>query len=329
MAGIAESRTWDALLTTTQANYRKQLIDNIFDVFPFLSWMNGSLGEALRGSSVKRTVSGGESIVEHLLYESNSTVNSYSGAGIIDTTLQEGMTIARFNWKQYAGTVGITGLEKRSNNGEERMINLLQAKMTQLEMSMRDRMSVDSFSDGTGNGSKNIGGLALLVDSAGTVGGLSATTYNWWASTETASGSFATQGINDMRTMFNTISFGNDKPDFIVTTQAIFEFYEKSLQPQERFMSNKTADAGFMNLTFKNIPIVFDRDCTALTMYFLNSKYLSLVVHSDADFNQSPFIEPIKRFLGRIKSFAQNILEEARKSVSLITGDSNNVCAAY
>jgi hypothetical protein len=29
MAGVSESRTWDALLTTTMANYQKKLADNI------------------------------------------------------------------------------------------------------------------------------------------------------------------------------------------------------------------------------------------------------------------------------------------------------------
>ncbi len=47
MAGVTESRTYDALLTTTLANYRKQLVDNIFDDYPFLSYINGKLGKAM------------------------------------------------------------------------------------------------------------------------------------------------------------------------------------------------------------------------------------------------------------------------------------------
>ena len=100
-------------------------MDNIFDTYPFLSWLNGKLGTAMRGESVKRMEDGGESIVEHLLYGLNSTVKSYSGSEVLDTTLQEGMTIARFNWKQYAVTVGITGLERRSNSCETSLITHL------------------------------------------------------------------------------------------------------------------------------------------------------------------------------------------------------------
>lgn len=282
----------DALLTTTLANYQETLVDNIFDDYPLLSYMNGKLGMAMRGNTIKKVLDGGESIIEHLLYGTNSTTDSYAGAETLDTTLQEGMTQARFTWKQYSTAIGITGLEKRSNMGEAAMINLLEAKAMQSEMSLRDRMSVDAFGDGTGNSSKNLTGLAAMIAGSGTYGGINPTTYTWWVSTTQTTSSFAAAGVDDMRTVFNTITFGNDKPDMIFTTQTIHEYYEKSQQPQERYSSNKVADAGFMNLTFKNVPIVFDRDCTSGKIYYCNSRYMSFVVHRDADFSTGPFITP-------------------------------------
>lgn len=321
MAGLSETRTWDALLTTTLDNYREKLIDNIFDVYPTLSYLNGKLGRATRGGSVKRTLDGGVMIVEHLTYNQNSTVDSYSGAGTLDTTLQDEFTVAKYDWKQYAATVGITGLERRQNNGEAAMINLLTSKVKVAEMSLRDRMSRDVYSDGTGNGGKNIGGLPLLVDDSTTCGLLAPGTYDWWKATETASGSFAAQGIDDMRTIFNTISFGNDKPDFIVTTQAIFEFYEKALQPHERFVDIKSADAGFQTLTFKGVPIHFDRDCNSGVMYFLNSNYLNLVVHSQADFATGEFLTRVDQDVTSSKILWQgNMTTNNRRYLGKLTG---------
>jgi hypothetical protein len=322
MPGLSESRTWDSLLTTTLANYRKQMIDNIFDVYPLLSWLNGRLGVAMRGTSVKRVVDGGESIVEHLLYGTNSTVKSYSGAEQLDTTLQEGHTIARYNWKQYAVSIGITGLEKRSNQGEAAMINLLTAKTMQAEMSLRDTMSQDAYSDGTGNNSKTLTGLSALVSTSATVGALDPSTFTWWqASVNSSGGSFAAGGINAMRTKFNDLSFGNDKPDFIITDQTTFERYEKALQPQERFINTKTADAGFMNLTFKGVPIVFDRDCTSGYMYFLNSRYLSFVVHRDADFSTGPFVTPENQDVSTaMVLFQGNLTTNNRRKLGVIQG---------
>lgn len=322
MAGLSETRTYDSLLTTTLANYRKQMVDNIFNDYPFLSYINGKLGKAIRGESIKRTVDGGESIVEHLLYEKNTTVKSYAGAETLDTSLQEGHTIARYNWKQYAGSVVFTGLEKRSNQGESGMINLLTAKMKQTEMSLKDRMATDAFGDGTGNGGKNLTGLQALISATATVGGLSPTTYTWWKADVTASaGSFAATGPDKMRTTFNNVTYGNDKADSIFTTQTVFEYYEKYLQPQERFQSNTAADAGFMNLTFKGVPIIFDRACPSGYMYFLNSKYLSFVVHSDADFSTGPFTTPENQDVATAQILFQgNLTTNCRRKLGLITG---------
>ena len=321
MAGLVESRQWDSLLTTTLANYRNKLYDNIFDVYPFLSWLNGKLGVALRGESVKRTLDGGESIVEQLLYAQNTTAKSFSAYEQLDVTPQEGHTIARYNWKQYSVSIAINGLEKRSNMGESQLINLLQAKATQAEMSLRDQLSQGAFSDGTGNSSKDLTGLQALVSTTSTVGGLSPTTFTWWQGDVTAGGSFAATGLSTMRTTYNNITFGNDKPDFIVTDQTNFERYEKVLQPQERYSNTKAANSGFTNLTFKGVPVVFDRDCPSGNMYFLNSQYINFVVHRDADMSTGPFIRPTNQDATVAQILFQgNLTTNNRRKLGVITG---------
>lgn len=322
MPGIAETRTYDALLSTTLANYREKLIDNIFDVYPTLSWLNGKLGEALRGNKRLRVLDGGESIVEHVLYEQNTSVGTYSNYDQLDTTPQEGMTIARYTWRQYAGSVTMSGLERRSNQGEAKMIDLLKAKTMQTEMSLRDRLSRDVFGTAVGGSDgKSLDGLGIMVDSAGTYGGLSATTYTWWAATETASGSFAARGLNDMRVLFNTLSWGNETPDFIVMPQAAFEYMEATLQPQERYSNTKAANTGFTSLTFKNIPVFFDRDATAGVVFMLKSSALNLVVHRDANFSTGKFIEPENQDASTAKILFQgNLTTNERRKNGKLTG---------
>ena len=321
MAGVSETRQIDALLTTTLANFREKLVDNIFDNFPLLSFLNGQLGQSMRGNSVKRVIDGGESIVEHLMYETNSTAASYAGAETLDTTLQEGMTTARFNWKQYAAAVGITGLEKRSNQGDAALIRLLEAKVNQATMSLRDQLSQGAWSDGTGNSSKDLTGLQALISATSTVGGLAPGSHDWWKSTVTSSGSFAAQGLSDMRTTYNTITFGNDKPDAIFTTQSVFESFENALQPQERYQNTTVANSGFSNLTFKGIPVIFDRDCPSGSMYFLNSKYLNLVVHRDADMSTGPFVTPENQDVSTAQILFQgNMTVNNRRMHGVMTG---------
>ena len=136
--------------------------------------------------------------------------------------------------------------------------------------------------------------LSALIDSTGTVGGLAQSSNSWWASTETASGSFASQGLSDMRTLFNTISAdgSSDHPDAIFSTQSVFEFYEALLEPKERIMNTMMADAGIRNLEFKGIPFTYDQYCDSGILYMLNSKYLSLVIDDASDFVTTEFVRP-------------------------------------
>ena len=281
---MAGNSNFDSLLSTTLANYRDQLTDNIFTARPLTNF--------LMDKGRVRMLDGGTKIVEPLVYGLNGTVGSYSGYDTISLTAQEGMSAAEYDWKQYAASIAISGIEEAKNNGEAAIINLLEAKIMQAEESMREGFNQMFFSDGTGNAGKDWLGLAALVDSAGTVGGIDATAVgnDFWQSYE--EGTAGALSLADMATAYNSVSVGNDHPDMVLTTQTLFEKYESLLQPQLRYTDAKTADAGFQNLLFKSAPVTYDVHCQAGTMYFLNSKYLTLVGHSGKWFEQTDFVRP-------------------------------------
>jgi len=275
---------FDALLSTTLANYRDKLTDNVFTARPLTYWLSDK--------SRIQTESGGTKIVEQLIYGQNSTVASYSGYETLSLTPQDGISAAEYDWKQYGASIAISGIEEAKNNGEHAIINLLEAKIMQAEESLREGFNQMFFADGTGNSGKNWNGLGNLVESGNTVGGInSATAGNeYWRSYEENTAGALT--LLQMATAYNSTSVGNDHPDVILTTQTLFEKYESLLQPQLRYTDTKTADAGFQNLLFKSAPIMYDVHCTAGVMYFLNSKYIKLVGHSDKWFAQTDFVRP-------------------------------------
>jgi len=279
---VAANSNFDNLLTTTLANYRKTLTDNVFTARP--------LTYALMEKGRIRMLNGGTKIVEPLIYGLNSTVGSYSGYDSIALTPQEGISAAEFEWRQYAASISISGMEEAKNNGDQEIINLLEAKIMQAEESMREGFNTMFFGDGTGNSSKNWNGLGNLVESGNTVGGIDSSTYTWWKSYEENTATALT--LAQMATAYNSVSVGNDHPDTLLTTQTLFEKYEALLQPNLRYTDTKTADAGFQNLLFKAAPVMYDTGCTAGTFFFLNSKYLTLVGHSDKWFSQTAFISP-------------------------------------
>jgi hypothetical protein len=275
---------FDALLSTTLANYRDQLTDNIFTARPLTYF--------LQDKGRIRMLNGGTKIVEPLIYGTSSTVKSYSGYDSIALTAQTGITAAEYEWKQYAASIAISGIEEAKNNGEQEIINLLEAKIMQAEESMREGFNQMFFGDGTGNSGKDWNGLGNIVEASGTVGGINrATTGNdYWKSYEENTATALT--LAQLSTAYNTVSVGNDHPDMVLTTQTLFEKYEALLQPQLRYTDTKTADAGFQNLLFKAAPVVYDEHCTAGVVYFLNSKYLTLVGHSGKWFSQTDFVRP-------------------------------------
>ena len=272
---------FDSLLSTTLDNYRKTLTDNVFKSRVLLWW--------LTEKNRVRKLSGGVKIVEPLIYAEGQT-GSYGEWDPISIVPQEGLTAAEFPWRQLFATIAISGLEEAQNNGEEAVINLLDAKVMQAEETMKANLNRMLYGNGTGNSNKDWLGLGVLINNTGAAGGIDGTTDTWWRSyVDAVTVADATDLAPEMATAFNTVSDGNDMVDGIFMAQNSYEFFESTLTPNVRYQDTKSANAGFSNLLYKQCPTYWDRDCPAGTVYGLNSKYISLVGHTDRWFKQSPF----------------------------------------
>jgi len=293
MAGVSETRQYDALLSTTMAAYYKQMYDNIFDNYPLISWLNGKLGRNITRKNtrdVKMVKTGGETIVAPLMYAENTTAASLSGAEVYDTTPQEGMTIARYNWKKYVVSTSIIGDDRRANRDEAQIVSLLKSKVMQAEKSLQKLLNEDANGDGTNNGGKSLTGLLAHLTPTTTTGGLAPATYAWWAAVQKAAvGSFAANGVQNMKVLMNDLTYGSDAPDIMFCAQEVHEYYETSLGSVQRIIDQKAADMGFENLVYKGVPLIFDRDHTAGASSMLNSNYINWCVMKDADLAVSDF----------------------------------------
>lgn len=295
MPNRSETREINAYLTATFAEYERTLQDQIFDDAPALAYMNGSLGKVVRGTdTIKKTLGGGERVVVPLLYGQNTTVDSYAGAEQLQTAIQDGITNAVFDWAQYSVSISITGLQKRGNMGSHRILNLLQAKTTQAEMSIQERLNQNLWSVASatpGNGGKDIISIPSLVDATVAIGGHNPSVNTWWVShVNTTGGVFLTNdaGLIAMRNTFNTVTIGNRSPDICFMPQLLFEDYEQHGQDDRRHINTKILDLGFRTLEFKGIPVIFDRDMPSGEIYFLNGSYITWYVHRDADLSMTP-----------------------------------------
>jgi hypothetical protein len=276
---------YDQLLSTTLENYRKQLTDNVFSDRVLLWW--------LKDKNRTRMLSGGHTIVEPLIY-AEGEAGSYSEWEQVAITPQDGITAAEFPWRQLYATIAISGLQELQNNGEEEIINLLEAKVMQAEETLKERVNTMLIGDGTGNSGKDFLGLEALIGDSGTVGGIDSDAPGneyWQSYVKDMTGANVDTLRAELTTAFNTSAKGNDTVKCLLGSQDVFELYEGTLVENVRYQDVKAANQGFSNLMFKQVPFYWDDVIPDGDVYGLNPKYLTLVGHKNRWFKQSKFTE--------------------------------------
>lgn len=271
-------------------------INNDYWVFNQLSKGDGFLG-----------LSGGDYIAIPLEYALNSTVQSYSDTDVISTTRVDTFDRAEAQWKEYAGTAILSDLEADRNSGEGEVFALLPAKLENLRNSMRSSINTDLFGDGTGNGSKVLGGFQYLISSTpttGTVLAINGAAFPFWRNQQTT-GTKTTSAYDNlraaMRSNYNLCSngMGDAHPSSAVTDRATFEGFEGLLLANERFTDKSDGDGGFKNevLKFKGAKLSYDIAAPSGTLYFWNPRFLKLAYKKGSWFKMLDSVRPANQTL--------------------------------
>jgi hypothetical protein len=296
--------------------------DQIFDEY----WLLDSLS---RGKAFL-SVNGGRTINHPIEYAVNTTVRSYSDTETLDTTRIDVFDEITVQWKEYAGTVVMSELEKAKNQGDGQKFPLLPAKLTNLRNSMRKALNEGCFSDGTGNSSKDIGGLRHIVPddpTSGSVHGINRALHTWFRSQQTTDNGSSYNALRaNMRTTYNNCSSGVQAkhPDYWVTDQTVFEAYESLLIANEMVTSKEKDqfDAAFKNeyAMFKGIPGAFDEDCPAQHLYFLNYINLKLAYQKGYWFKGFPSVDPANQTVDVFKVMTiANLISNNPRRLGVIT----------
>lgn len=274
---------YDALLSTTLMAYRKTMEDNIFKDSAVLAY--------LRMAGAVNRQNGGERVAMPLMYGKNDTVAIHSGYDVIDTTPQDGMTTAFYEWAEIAGTISISRKEERQNSGEGKLLNLLEQKIKQCEMSMREEVNegivLGKVSSSTFVPKTSVSGANGLYPinyfmrkdptadpiAGGNVGNISAATYDWWRTKcgDASNGSTPTGGsfglsvstyagfLVALRRAYNYASRGSGgAPDLNIMDQVSYETYENAMDVKIRYSNTKFADMGFDNVKLRGATCIWD-----------------------------------------------------------------------
>jgi len=246
---------------------------------------NNALMLQLRRKGRIRQIGGGRTISCPISYGENANFQFYTGRESLNVAGQEVLTSAEFPWKQYACGVSISGLEMLQNDGKEQIISMMKSRIENAERTIANKMHESAYSDGTGSAGKEFGGLGLLLATAAgaTVGGINSATATWWDNKRAATGGAAVATIYaDMLDMCLSLQRGTDKTDLIISDNTYYSILSQSLQTQRRYMDSNIANAGFKNVLFENIPVVFDGGDGGFApagMQFLDLSEIEMIMH--------------------------------------------------
>ncbi len=278
--------TFTEMVTTTLRNHPSEIADNVS--------LNNALYNRLKTKGKIKKLSGGYEIVKPLDYAENSTFQRYSGYDTLNVSASDVLSAAKYDWVQSAVHVTASGRELRMNSGREQLIDLAAARTRNAMRTAANNMSLDLYS--TGALANQMGGLGHIItsDGTGTVGGIVAGTFTFWKNqfyemTDVPSNTTMNLWMNKLWLLCVR---GADKPDLIVSSHDFYSFYWNQLQALQRYASADQATSGFQSLKFVTADVIFDNNSnfgtTAEIMYFVNSEYLELAAHKDANWSVLP-----------------------------------------
>ena len=269
---------YDALLTTTLRAVQPRIRDNISRSNRWLAWLDS------KGRFRKQN--GGYNVRVPLMHAQNSTADIMSGYGVVDTTPQDGITSAFYDWSQIAVSISISEKEKMQNSGDSAAIDLLKAKTMQSEVSAKELLNNclmagkitsgasgtdGQFSARTGRMDSGATGplpLAALIDytiaRSVSIGNINGSTYAFWRNAKKASSATTFAGLKlEMNNLYNTCTKGvGGNPDLMIGDQVSWETYWGALAVQDRYVnasdSVKDVLGGTDTLAFRGAQFIWD-----------------------------------------------------------------------
>lgn len=292
--------TFTELVSTTYRNHKPEVADNMSQ--------HNALYRRLTEKGRIRLEDGGLSIVTILEYAENATYTRYSGYDPLNVGASDVISAAEFAWRQASVNIAANGLEIRSNQGENRIVNFVKTKIKNGQKSMVNGMAEDFYS--AGSLSNQVGGLQALIADAGTgtVGGINSTTFTFWknivqsAAAPLQGGGAITPSATTIESLmlplYLRLTRGSDKPDLIVMSEDYFTFYEQSQTSLKRYAPSDNGQGGMVSMKYKTSDVIFDSSASGIPSahgYFINTDYFEVVVHQDANMEIMPELRAVNQ----------------------------------
>jgi hypothetical protein len=265
------------------------ITDNIYGSNPLFFRINAS----------KRFIQGGTQIEVPLMYSRFSHGGPYSGADVLPIVPEDTVKNGVWDWRQHFVGVMVDGLTLIKTDSPLAVANYIKLFFAQGEMEMAENLAAGIFSSGAVP--KEIDGMQLAIDSAGTYAGINRSTNSWWSAVE--DGATTVLAMSALQSFFGNVSEGGRHPTLFASQQANYNRYWNINQADQSFQylngqafDEQLASAGFTNQLFNGVPWVVDSHIhDSNTLYAFNEDYIFWCVSPRADFYLEDFQTPVNQ----------------------------------
>lgn len=202
--------------------------------------------------------------IRETLQIAKQDIQWYSGYDFLDNSPIELFNDAYWTPKQSAVPITLSYEEILNNEGENQILDVMESYIETAENAMVDGMGEAIHSDGTGNGGKELTGLAAavpIVTNSGTYGGISRADNSIWRTSTYDAHTFATDigtqvNSTTIRPMLNRImtqrSRGKRGADLLVMSTEHYEAYDAATVAIQRITDNagRLGKLGFTTLKY-------------------------------------------------------------------------------
>ena len=229
----------------------------------------------------------GSQLVQPMKYQKGVASVAFNGFDLLPINQQPVSVNMNFYPTFVATNVALSGsdlsINKAEGNGTLKTLGLMQVMMESRAQDAADDIGNMLQSDGSSFGGKAPMGLAGIVDNGSVLanyGGLSRATYTGLNATVTASG--GTISLLKTRQLWNAISDGPVRPNFLMTDYTTWAYFEQLLTPFQRNTMTSTdlrnpkdmSASGYADLYWDGMKVLRDKKVTTGNFYMLNTDYL-------------------------------------------------------
>lgn len=222
----------------------------------------------------------------------------FAPGGVFDISYVQTQTAMTFNLKFSYANVTVRRTDLAINRGWPAVMNFLEPKVVNAEQALAQTLVTQFFEDGQGTVSPLIaldGILAGYDDGTNypTYGGITRSSVGTGASNGINGYYFSNSGVTwpfslqQLQTAFGQATFGPNQPNFIATTQSIYNSFWAKMLPMQRTteIDPDLQGAGFRAFRFNGMSVVVDQYCPSGYIFGMNTDHIDAYVSEDPAFN--------------------------------------------